>query len=101
MCWRCWSPSVNDLSTLLTGLGGLIQRIIREDQPESTKRALALLAGVVLCLCAFGLTLAIEWQACSGKPVDGGLVTVAIAAYGILATLAGVAYRKPEDGPNG
>lgn len=75
---------------------GLLQRLVRTDQPESTKRFLAILAGITLCCCLSLLTLAVWYQAVVWDHVDGNLV----AALGILSTsvagLAGVAYFKPE-----
>ena len=79
------------------GTAGLFLKLIRTDQPESTKRALALLAGATLCLCTFGLTLAVEYQAAHQGTVDYQLVIALLGIGAWTAALAGVAYRKPED----
>jgi hypothetical protein len=63
---------------------------------ESTKRILALVAGVTLCLCTYGLTLAVIYQAASRGTVDGQLVLALGGVSAWTAALAGVAYRKPD-----
>lgn len=96
----CATPGTTPPATsaLTTGLTGLFQKLIRKDQPESTKRALAILAGVTLCLCTFGLTLAVEYQAAHAEGhVDGQLVLALLGVGAWTAALAGVAYRKQED----
>ena len=80
------------------GTAGLFLKLIRTDQPESTKRALALLAGATLCLCTFGLTLAVEYQAANAEgKVDGQLVIALLGVGAWTAALAVGAYRKQED----
>ena len=79
------------------GTAGLFQRLVRTDYPESTKRALALLAGVTLCICTLALALAVEYQADTRGTVDGQLVVALLGCGAWTAALAGVAYRKPED----
>lgn len=74
----------------------LMQKLIRTDQPESTKRALALMAGATLCLCLTILTLAVWWQALMNGKVDGGLVTALGLISGAVAALAGANYRAKE-----
>ena len=78
---------------------GLFQKLVRTDQPESTKRALALMSGGTLCGCLIVLTLAVWWQALMIGKVDAGLVTALGLLSGSVAALAGVAYRKQEDQP--
>ena len=82
----------------MIGRIGLWLRLIRTDQPESTKRALALLAGVTLCLCTYGLTLAVIYQAAARGAVDGQLVFALLGVGAWTAALAGVAYRKADGG---
>lgn len=79
----------------------IIQRAIRADQPESTKRLIALVAAGTLCLCAFGLTLTIEVQATQTGKVDAQLAWITAGAYMTVAGLAGVAYRKSDIAPAG
>lgn len=74
----------------------LYQRLLRRDCPESTKRALALLAGGTLCGGLLIVVLAIWWQAAFGKAVDGNLIAALTVICAAVAGLAGVAYRKPE-----
>lgn len=95
----CATPGMTPTATAeTTTLTGLFQRLVRTDYPESTKRALALLAGVTLCICTFGLTLAVEYQAAHGEgKVDAQLVFALLGVGAWTAALAGVAYRKPED----
>ncbi len=82
--------------TPTTGPTGLFSRLIRVDLPESTKRYLAVTAGWTLCACSLLLTMAILWQAYQFRAVDSQLVWAAVTAYAVVAGLAGVAYRKPE-----
>jgi len=79
----------------------LFQRLVRTDQPESTKRALALMAGSTLCACLALLTLAVWYQALVDHAVDGGLVTALGLLSASVAGLAGAAYRKQETPPAG
>lgn len=95
---ECATPAIPTATSLTTGLTGLIQRLIRSDQPESTKRAIAILAACTLCLCAFALTLTIEVQAIQTGHVDAQLAWITAGAYTAVAGLAGVAYRKADDG---
>lgn len=83
-------------SASMTGITGLLTRVIRSDQPESTKRVLAILAGCTLCACSGALTSAICWQAVMRSSVDGALVGASIGCNGITAGLAGVAYHKRD-----
>jgi hypothetical protein len=80
----------------MIGLTGLFQRIIRTDQPQSSKRAIALLAAVTLCLGEMVLILAVFYQAVLIGHVDGELNVSLGLISGSVAGLAGVAYRKPE-----
>jgi hypothetical protein len=75
---------------------GLISRLLRTDQPESTKRAVALLASCTLCAVEMVLTLATYYQAVVYEKVDGQLVFALLGVAASVAALAGVAYRKPE-----
>ena len=75
---------------------GILRLLIRTDQPESTKRALALMAGITLCSCEMILTLAVWYQAVMAAKVDGTLVAALGVLSGIVAGLAGVAYYKGE-----
>jgi len=94
----CATPGTTQpATTATTGLTGLFQRLVRTDYPESTKRALALMAGATLCLCSLGLTMAAEYQAAQRGTVDGQLVVALLGIGAWTAALAGAAYRKPED----
>lgn len=94
----CATPGMTPTATAeTTTCTGLFQRLVRTDYPESTKRALALLAGVTLCICTFGLTLAVEYQAAQRSTVDGQLVIALLGIGAWTAALAGAAYRKQED----
>jgi hypothetical protein len=84
----------------MTGPIGLLRALVDVSQPESTKRALALLAGTTLCACLALLTLAVWYQALVFQAVDGHLVAALGLISGSVAALAGVAYHK-QDGPNG
>lgn len=75
---------------------GLLVRVLRTDQPESSKRAMALLAGITLCFCLVVLTFAAWYQAMVDHAVDSGLVTALGLISATVGALAGVAYRKPE-----
>jgi len=88
------TPTTSDLTT---GLTGLFRCLIRTDQPESTKRALALLSGGTLCGCLVILTLAVWYQALVYQRVDPGLVTALGLLSAAVAGLAGAAYRKQEE----
>ena len=79
---------------------GLLQRVMRTDQPESTKRFLAILAGITLCCCLSLLTLAVWWQALMSGHVDGNLVTALGLLSASVAGLAGAAYRKQDPPPS-
>ena len=76
---------------------GMFQRLVRTDQPESTKRALALMAGGTLCFCLVVLTLAVWYQAVLIGKVDTGLNVALGIISGSVAALAGVAYRKQDE----
>lgn len=78
----------------------IITRLLRQDCPESTKRAVALVAAGVLCLCLIIIILAVYWQAVMDGTVDGTLATVTATLTAAVVTLAGVAYRK-KDAPGG
>jgi hypothetical protein len=75
---------------------GMFQRLIRTDQPESTKRAIALMASCTLCICELILILAIWYQAVVIGKVDSNLNYALGIISASVAGLAGVAYRKPE-----
>ncbi|BDU72923.1 hypothetical protein [Mesoterricola silvestris] len=89
-------PEIPSQSALTTGLTGLFQRLVRTDQPESTKRALAILAAMTLCSCLTLLTLAIWYQALVFQRVDGNLVAALLGISTSVATLACAAYFKKE-----
>ena len=80
--------------------------MVDKTQPESTKRGVAILAALTLCVGSLGLTSAIMYQAAFKQKVDGTLVGASIGCNSIVAGLAGVAYRKkesdePEASPSG
>jgi hypothetical protein len=54
------------------------------------------MASTALCVFGYGLLLTIEYQVAMGKPVDPIVRDCFIAVVGFVATLAMVAYRKPE-----
>ena len=78
------------------GLLGLLGNLVDRTKPQSTKRALALLGGITLCLCAYALTLGVLWQAASRGTVDSQLVFALLGALSSVGLLAGISYRKPE-----
>lgn len=91
MAEPCSTPSLS-----LTP-SGLFQRLINVDCPESSRRAIAIMAAVTLCLSVYGLLLAILWQASvAGGRVDGSLVGAFLGVSAFLATLAGVVKNKKE-----
>lgn len=79
-----------------TGLLGLLQRTISKGMRESTKRFLALLAGSTLCLCTYGLNLAVIYQAVARGTVDPILRDCLLGMALSVAALATFAYRKPD-----
>jgi len=81
-----------DLATL-----PLVTRLLRQDCPESTKRALALMSGATLCFCLVILTLAIWYQAVMDGAVNGTLYMAHLSTSATVGVLAGVAYRKKEE----
>ena len=94
----CATPGTTiTAGSVTTGLTGLLQRLIDKTRPESTKRAIAILAAGTLCTCTLGLTLAVEFQAASheGK-VDPVLRDCLLGLAAFTAALAGAAYRKKE-----
>ena len=84
-----------------TGPIGLFRSLLRVDQPESTKRMMALMAGGTLCFCLTILTLAVWYQALVYQKVDSQLVFALLGLSSSVAILAGAAYRKPEDAAGG
>jgi len=78
---------------------GWLLRSIRTDCRESTKRVLALAAGATLCGSYAAVTGAVVWTAIRTHDVGTGLLAAFLGAGATLATLAGVAYRKPEPPP--
>ena len=98
----CAIPGATPGATLTDGLAptpgptGLFRALLRTDQPESTKRALALMSGGTLCFCLTVLTLAVWYQALLRGAVDGALVTCLLGVGAWTAGLAGVAYRKED-----
>ena len=88
-------------ATPMTGISmarGLFRSLIRTDQPESTKRALALMAGLTMCFCLLVLTAAVYYQAVAFEKVDTGL-NVALGTISLtVGTMATLAYHKPEGG---
>jgi hypothetical protein len=81
---------------LQTPLKGLLSRLLRTDCPESTPRALALLAGITLCFCLVVLTLAVWYEAVMNGHVDTGLVAALSVISGSVAILAGAVHRQAE-----
>ena len=75
---------------------GLFLRLIRRDQPESTKRAQLIWATWTLVSAALGIGGSIAYRIATSGDVGSGAVTSFLAATGPLAILAGAAYRKPE-----
>ena len=75
---------------------GLFLRLIRRDQPESTKRAQLIWATWTLVLAALGIGGSIAYKIATAGDVGSGAVASFLAATGPLAILAGAAYRKPE-----
>jgi hypothetical protein len=95
----CVTPGTTptDGEVPITGVIGLFRRLVRTDQPESTKRAVALLASCTLCFCEVVLILAIWYQAVLIGKVDPNLNYALGIISASVAGLAGVTYRKPED----
>ena len=75
---------------------GLFLRLIRRDQPESTKRAQLIWATWTLISAALGIGGCIAYRIATSGDVGSGAVASFLAATGPLAILAGAAYRKPE-----
>ena len=75
---------------------GLFLRLIRRDQPESTKRAQLIWATWTLIAAALGIGGSIAYKIATAGDVGSGAVASFLAATGPLAILAGAAYRKPE-----
>ncbi len=69
-------------------------------QEDSLKRLVSWMAAATLCVFGYGLLLTMEWQVASNDPVDTAIRDCFIAVVGFIATLAMVAYRKP-DAPKG
>jgi hypothetical protein len=65
--------------------------------PESSKRLIAFVAAVVLCLSVIVLVESIAYQAHRNWAIDNALSASLIFVGGIVAGLAGVAYTKPDD----
>lgn len=63
---------------------------------DSLKRLVSWMAASTLCVFGYGLLLTIEYQVAVGKPIDPILRDCFIAVVGFVATLAMVAYRKPD-----
>jgi hypothetical protein len=63
---------------------------------DSLKRLVSWMAATTLCVFGYGLLLTIEYQVAVGKPIDPILRDCFIAVVGFVATLAMVAYRKPD-----
>lgn len=63
----------------------------------STKRHVVLLASVVLCLVTLALGTACACRIKTSGDVGSGAVAALTFCAGITATLAGAAYRKPEE----
>lgn len=95
----CSTPQIPTAGVPMNGITGLFRCLIRTDQPESTKRALALMAGSTLCACLSLLTMAVWYQAVMIGTVDTGLNVALGIVSGSVAALAGVAYRK-QDSPS-
>lgn len=94
--WTQATPTMSDPTTIPIGL---LRRLLRTDQPESTKRALALLGGLTLCSCLTLMSLAVWYQALMFQKVDGNLVAALLGLSTSVAGLAGVAYYKKEPEP--
>lgn len=73
-----------------------LQKLLSKDPAVSSKRVLALLAGVTLCWCTLQLATTITIQAMRHWAVDPQLVVAFLGSAGFAAGLAGVAYRKAE-----
>ena len=67
--------------------------------PESSKRLIAFISAIVLCVVAVGLAEAISFQAHRHWSIDAALVTALTFVVGFVAALAREIYRKPEDTP--
>ena len=78
---------------------GLFLRLIRRDQPESTKRAQLIWATWTLIAAALGIGGCVAYRIATSGDVGSGAVASFLAATGPLAILAGAAYRKPEGKP--
>lgn len=78
----------------------IIERLIRADQPESTHRAIALVAALVLCGATVIVALAIWWQAVLGGEVSTQLVAALSVLVAALAGLAGTSYVTGKKEPS-
>ena len=83
-------------STHTSGPIGLFRRLIRRDQPESTKRAQLIWATWALIIVAVSLGLSIAGRIALVGDVGSGAVASFLAATGPLAALAGASYRKAD-----
>lgn len=81
---------------MITPTPGLIQRLISQHFPDSPKRALILASGGSLILGFLALVAAVWYQVARHWPVESQLVLALLGVGASVATLAGVAHRKPD-----
>lgn len=77
----------------------LFQRLILPSQPESCKRAMAILATWILAICALLIGGCIAGRIIAKGDVGSGAVGAFAAVTVPLAALTGANYRKPEVQP--
>ena len=74
-----------------------LRDFLSKDKPESSKRLIAFLAAIVLCVATLFVVEAISYQAHKHWNVDGALVTVLTFLAGFVAVLAREIYKKPDE----
>ncbi len=92
-----WGSALKFLTGLIPqGLQTYLQDALGND---SLKRLVSWMAATTLGLLGYGLLLMMGWQVGQAKPIDPVLRDCFVAVVGFIATLAMVAYRKPEPAP--
>jgi hypothetical protein len=75
-----------------------LRSYLANNTADSSKRLIAFISAVVLCLAVLILAEAISYQGHKHWAIDAALVTAFLGVVGFVAALAREIYRKPEDG---
>ena len=83
------------MTTDPTPTTGLITRFLSHGTKESSRRLIAFIAAVVLCVIAIALVEAMLFQAHKNCTISGILLTAFVADAGYLFWLAKTLFMKP------